>query len=393
MSNNFLQNKFGIVIGGSGLVGGAIVHFFEKNWGCSILAPNSKKLSIRDANDIQAYFHHYRPDFIINTAIAAIDSDPKLSFDINYLGNINLAKVASALKIPYIFFSSAAVLPPGNQLTEETILPLSAGLSNYAKSKVMSELTLEHLRKTEGLDYTVIRLAIVYGKHDHKIQGFHRLLFSVADQSMPMLFTEKNVCHSYSNSKKIPYFLRHILEFRDEFSGQTYNFVDQESVALSQLILTIRAFLELKSPKEFYIPYPLARFGAGILRKIIKIFIKLGIEARMPPELMFLENFYQTQTLSSSKLQRSSFADPAPDETVFSQLPDIIEYYLTRWQQLNLISAYDEEFFDPQKIAEDFLNCPETLLEEIHQQKRQPFNDFQVEQNSARNIDVASLPY
>ena len=172
-----------------------------------------------------------------------------------------------------------------------------------------------------------------------------------------------------------------------------FNFVDQKSVALPQLILTIRAFLELKSPKEFYIPFPVAHFGVGVLQKIIKILIKLGIEARMPPELMFLENFYQTQTLSSEKLERSSFTDPSPSETVFTQLPDIIEYYLTRWRHLNLISSYDEEFFDPQKIAEDFLNCPETLLEEIHQQKRQPFKDFKVEQNNDRNTDVASLPY
>lgn len=393
MSAHSLQHKLGIVIGGSGLVGGSIVHFFEKICGCRILAPNSKKLSIKDANDIHAYFQHYRPDFIINSAIAAIDSDPKLSFDINYIGNINLAKVAGAFNIPYIFFSSAAVLPAGNQLSEETILPLRADLSNYAKSKVMSELTLQHLGETEGLDYTVIRLAIVYGKHDHKIQGFHRLLFSVADQSMPMLFTGKHVCHSYSNAKKLPFFLRHILQHRDEFSGQTYHFVDQDPVFLSQLILTIRAFLELKSPKEFYIPFPVAHFGAGIIRKIIKMLIKLGIEARMPPELMFLENFYQTQTLSCTKLLSSSFTDPAPDETVFSQLPDIIEYYLTRWQQLNLISSYDEEFFDPQKIAEDFLNCPETLLNEIHHHKRQPFKEFRVAENNNRNIDVADLPY
>ena len=170
-----------------------------------------------------------------------------------------------------------------------------------------------------------------------------------------MLFTGKNICHSYSNSKKTQYFLRHVLENRDEFSGQTYHFVDQEPVNLSKLILTIRAFLGLKTPREFYIPFPTARFGAGVLKKIIKGLHRIGIEACMPPELMFMENFYKTQTLSSAKLQGSSFVDPAPDETVFSRLPEVIEYYLTRWQQFNLISL-DDEFFDPQKIAEDFLN-------------------------------------
>ena len=161
-----------------------------------------------------------------------------------------------------------------------------------------------------------------------------------------MLFTGKNICHSYSNSKKTQYFLRHVLENRDEFSGQTYHFVDQEPVNLSKLILTIRAFLGLQTPREFYIPFPAARFGIGALGKIIKVLHRFGIEARMPPELMFMENFYKTQTLSSVKLQESSFVDPAPDETVFSRLPEIIEYYLTRSQHFNLISL-DDEFFDP----------------------------------------------
>ena len=392
MIKNFFNNKLGIVIGGSGLVGGGSINFFEKKWGCRILAPNSKKLSLRNTDDIQAFFQRYHPDFIINTAIAAIDSDPKVTFDVNYLGNINLAKVAIIFKIPYIFFSSAAVLPAGNKLNEETMLPLRADLSSYVKSKIMSELTLKHLHKTEGLDYTIIRLAIAYGKYDHKIQGFHRLLFSIADQSMPVLFTGKNICHSYSSSKKTQYFIRHVLENRNEFSGQTYNFVDQESVNLSQLILTIRSYLGLTTPKEFYIPFSAARFGIGTLEKIIKGLHKFGIEARIPQELMFLENFYKTQTLSSVKLQESSFVDPAPDETVFSRLPEIIEYYLTRWQQFNLISL-DDEFFDPQKIAEDFLNSPKTLLDEIHQQKRQPFREFQLLQDIKQDIDISSLPY
>jgi hypothetical protein len=73
-------------------------------------------------------------------------------------------------------------------------------------------------------------------------------------------------------------------------------------------------------------------------------------------------------------------------------LPEIIEYYLTRWQHFNLIS-FDDEFFDPQKIAEDFLNSPETLLDEIHQQKRQPFREFQLRQDKKLDNDISSLPY
>ncbi|MEN8257108.1 MAG: NAD-dependent epimerase/dehydratase family protein [Thermodesulfobacteriota bacterium] len=370
------EKKFGVIIGGSGLVGGGIDYYFKKKWGYDILAPNSKKLSIRDPKDIEEYFRDHPPDFIVNCAIAALDSDPKISFEINYIGAINLAKVAAALGIPYIFISSAAVLPDGNKLHEDDQRPLSADLGNYAKSKLMSELTLQHLRETEGLDYTIIRLAIVYGKHDHKIQGFHRLLFSIAEQSMPLLFTKKEVYHSYSNAKKLPYFIRHVLAKRQEFSGQAYHFVDPEPVALDRLILTIRDILQLKRPKAIYLPLPVARFGAKCVEQFLRLLVKLGIDARLPQELMFLNQFYQTQVLSSEKLRSSSFIDPHPEQTVYSQLPDLIQYYLTRWEQLNLINPFNEEFFDPQLLAEEFLNKPESLLADIHSKKIEPFQVF-----------------
>ena len=111
--------KLGILIGGSGLVGGALMHYFKtKTQDIEILAPNSKKLSLREPEDIRQYFKKYTPDFIMNTAIAAIDSNPQLAYEVNYMGAVHLARIAVALGIPYIHFSSAAVMPPGENLGE-----------------------------------------------------------------------------------------------------------------------------------------------------------------------------------------------------------------------------------------------------------------------------------
>ena len=111
----------------------------------------------------------------------------------------------------------------------------------------MAEITLKKMAQEQGLDYTCIRLAIVYGAHDHKIQGFHRMLFSIADESMPVLFTKKNTLHSYSNSRKLPYFIDYILGKRHEFSGQTYHFVRITSynVCYTKLLrVQIRLYLQ-----------------------------------------------------------------------------------------------------------------------------------------------------
>lgn len=378
LTNSPKKKLHGVLIGGSGLIGGTIDNYFKNTTPDSITlrAPSSKKLSIRSCSDIRDYLKRHRPDFIINTAIANIGSECLLAFEVNYLGALNIARAAAALRIPYIHFSSAACLPYGEDLTEEDHLPLTSTLSNYAKSKLMAEMTLRHMHETVGLDYTSIRLSVVYGEHDHKVQGFHRLFFSIADETMPALFTKRNVLHSYTNANKLPHFIHHLLLNREEFSGQTYHFVDKEPVELANLILTIKSYLEVKTPREVYIPYPAATMGTKSMNSLFKLLAKFGIRATLPPELMFLESFYKTQTLSSQKLAQSSFKDPMPNETVYARLPALVIYYLTRWSQQNLISTFNDAMFKDSPADVGFKFEPRTLLESIHNDSINPFVDL-----------------
>ncbi len=371
-------NKYartGVVFGGSGLIGGTVVNFYKQRRPgiVNMLAPSSKKVSLQNCQDIRNYLLAVKPDFVINAAIANINADPQLSFEVNYIGAINVARAAASLNVPYIFFSSAAALPQGEGLLETDTLPLTARLSNYAKSKLMAEETLRYMAVNEGLDYTCIRLSIVYGNHDHKIQGFHRLLFTIADESMPFLFTKKGCKHSYSNSRKIPYLIHHMLDHREEFGGQTYHFIDKEPVELADLIMTIKSHMQLKSPRNVYIPYSVARTGKKSVQIILRMLTKVGLKATLPPELMFLGAFYRTQSLSCEKLKNSSFEDPMPNETVYTRLPDMISYYLKRWTHMNLITTFDEKIELNNQIHEDFKHNPAALLESIHKDSTTPF--------------------
>ena len=102
---------------------------------------------------------------------------------------------------------------------------------------------------------------------------------------------------------------------------------------------------------------------------------RIGIESKMPPELMFLQNFYQTQSLSAKKLKGSSFVDPDPQVTIFTELPMLIQYYLTRWENLNLIASDDKTFFDPSNRADSFMNNPEQILASLKNDIASPFLD------------------
>ncbi len=367
--------KVGVLIGGSGLIGGTIVNFYKTHHPetVDIRAPSSKKMSLREEEDIRNYMLDVKPDFIINAAMANLGSDGQLAYEVNYKGPINLARAANGLNIPYIHMSSAATLPAGENLGEDDTLALTPSLSNYAKSKIMAEETLSLMAREEGLDYSCVRLAIVYGAHDHKIQGFHRLFFSIADESMPLLFTKKHTHHSYTNARKLPHFIDHMLENRDEFSGNIYHFVDKNPVDLATLILTIKSYLDLKLPKEIYVPYWMANYGKTVIEVILKLLRKVGLQATLPPELMFLDSFYKPQTLSTKKLNESSFVDPMPEETIFTKLPQLVVYYLSRWSHENLITTYRESL-DREKSVEDiFINDPKRLIELVHAQGLKPF--------------------
>jgi len=372
------KKRLGVLIGGSGLIGGTMAHYFKTKTAdeIDIRAPSSKKLSIRNAEDIKNYLIRTNPDFVINSAVAALDSDGQLAFEVNYLGCVNIARACCALGIPYIHISSSATLPSGENLSEEDHLPLSPSLTHYAKSKLMAERTLRYMGKHQGLDYTIIRLAIVYGEHDHKIQGFHRLFFSIADEAMPFMITKKRVSHSYTNSNKIPYFIHHVLDNREEFGQETYHFVDRDPVEMADLILSIRSYLELKRPREIYVPYSVVRFGKFFLERLASILNWFGISVRLPPELIFMENFYKSQTLSNQKLRDSSFVDPFPDENIYNALPKLVVYYLSRWGHLNLITTFNEEFLGIFELEDDFINKPRDLLTSIHEDSVSPFPEM-----------------
>jgi len=371
--------RTGLLVGASGLIGGTIAHYFRTRAAdeITLLAPCSKILSIRDTEEIKNFLRKNPVDFIINCAIAAVNCDAQLAFEVNYLGAINLARAACTLGIPYIHMGSAAVLPNGNNLSEENRGELAPDLSDYAKSKIMAEESLDFMGHVHGLDYTNIRLSIVYGEHDHKIQGFHRLLFSIAEGSMPFMFTRRKVFHSYTNAAKLPYFVHHLLNNRKEFTQQTYQFVDRDPVELANLILTIRSHLALKRPRELYVPFPLVHRGENFLELLAIMLRNFGITVRLPGELMFLESCYKNQTLSSKKLYRSSFRDPFPEKTIFTELPNLIVYYLTRWGNLKLINMFkDTECFEHNEVRSDFLHSPRGLLASVHTDSAHPFTDL-----------------
>ena len=64
--------RTGVVFGGSGLIGGTVVNFYKmrRPGVVDMLAPSSKKVSMKNCQDIRNYLLSIKPDFVINAAIA-----------------------------------------------------------------------------------------------------------------------------------------------------------------------------------------------------------------------------------------------------------------------------------------------------------------------------------
>jgi hypothetical protein len=143
------------------------------------------------------------------------------------------------------------------------------------------------------------------------------------------------------------------------------------------LIKAIKTYLDVKTPREIYVPYPLAKTGQAFLTWLIRRLRRLGVEVRLPAEMQFMKNFYETQTLSTEKLERSSYRDEDPEVTVFTELTSIIYYYLIRWKHLNRITTFKEELKGSSKPVSEFLESPETLLKTVNKYTHKPLKDYE----------------
>ncbi|HOP11915.1 MAG TPA: GDP-mannose 4,6-dehydratase [Oscillospiraceae bacterium] len=173
-----------LVTGGAGFIGSNMVNVLEQQGHDVVIIDNlstgniknlktnlpSTKFYLQDIRnpEIKKLFEIERPEIVVHFAAQAsvIDSvkDPMLDEDINLKGIINLilSSVATGVK-KFIFISTGgAIYGDADQVpTSETYLP--DAVSPYALTKKTSENYLAVFHKLYSLNYTVLRLANVYG--------------------------------------------------------------------------------------------------------------------------------------------------------------------------------------------------------------------------------------
>jgi len=126
------------------------------------------KGDIRDTKLIEKIFKKERIDKVVHlAAMAGVRNslrDPKLYFDVNVMGSLNLLEAAVRHKIKnFVFASSSSVYGNNKKLPFSESDPVDTPISPYAASKKSDELIAHTYHHIYGLNITALRFFTVYG--------------------------------------------------------------------------------------------------------------------------------------------------------------------------------------------------------------------------------------
>lgn len=159
-----------LITGGSGFLGGHLVHLARKPYDVLATFFNNpvnlpdvtwRHLDLRDLRAVAALVEEARPEAIIhNAAMADIDlceREPELARVVNYSSTLQLARKAEALGARFIYVSTDNVFDgdKGDYREQEEPRPVNY----YGETKLLAERAVVHVCSS----YVIARAALIYG--------------------------------------------------------------------------------------------------------------------------------------------------------------------------------------------------------------------------------------
>jgi UDP-glucuronate decarboxylase len=200
------------------------------------------------------------------TEIKKTVENPKLCFEVNCLGTLNMLELAVRKKVSRFLYSSSANIfgaPRQNPVTEES--PLAPRLP-YDYSKVVSENLVMSYYKTKNLPVAITRSWLIFGPHDQPTRAIVRFINGCQKNEPLTLFNEGMDTTAPSYALNFSKLALTILR-KDEAVGQAFNFGGERAVSVRELAELVKRLtgssseLNLAPPrteieKEPQISYP-----------------------------------------------------------------------------------------------------------------------------------------
>jgi GDP-L-fucose synthase len=165
-----------LILGGTGLLGSALLNQLLKAGYKNILKPRRSELDLFLQADVEKYFEQHRPDYVFFTAarVGGINANDTLRGDF-ILENLQIQQsvFCAALKVrtPFLmFFAGACIYPVEAAQPMKELFLLTGGIEStsepYAIAKIAGIKTVENIRRQYGLNWTTLIPASLYGTND-----------------------------------------------------------------------------------------------------------------------------------------------------------------------------------------------------------------------------------
>lgn len=166
-----------LVLGGSGLVGKAIIRNLKLKGYKNVFSPPSRSLNILDKGELFGYMHDLEPKVVIMAAakVGGIGANIKEPADFGYINgmlNLNVIDCAYKAKVDKMLFLGSSCVYPRlcpQPMVEESLLegPFEPTNEMYALSKVYGLKLCEAYNKQYGTNFISCMPCNIYGPGDH----------------------------------------------------------------------------------------------------------------------------------------------------------------------------------------------------------------------------------
>ena len=139
-------------------------------------------------------------DAIIHLASISRDSDCKNNliecFDINVIGTLNLIKAARIRNVKQFIFASSewvyGEFENSEEKNETTIISINDIQSEYALTKLISEINLKLENLNRELDITILRFGIIYGPRKNNWSAVESIFSTIKNKEEVEISSLKN---------------------------------------------------------------------------------------------------------------------------------------------------------------------------------------------------------
>ena len=139
-------------------------------------------------------------DAIIHLAALSRDADCKGKayecFDVNVIGTLNLIKAANKKNVKQFIFASSEWVyndfTENEEKDEDEIIDISKHTSEYALSKIVSEINLKQQFMNKFCSVTILRFGIIYGPRKNNWSAVESIFDQIKNKSEITIGSLKN---------------------------------------------------------------------------------------------------------------------------------------------------------------------------------------------------------